>query len=184
MIPGAIDYLLSLRDSTGGSIVFPLQSQVIIPNFPPLSTINYSVSPITPIEALILYLYCFGEAMVPHAFDAKIQHSGGYIFNAIVSGQFTRIPTSVFIIIGRQQPSVQITVTNLRLLVNYYELTFNLLGIRTQENYNIVMDALRRMHTSTKSEQLAQQASDLLRAIAEGSAPGALTPQPPIGGRR
>jgi len=184
MSQSAVDYLLSLRDSTGGSIVFPTQSQVIIPNFPPLTTINYSVAPLAPIEALILYQYCFGEAMVPHAFDVKMQFSGGYIFNAIVSGQFTTIPTLTFVLLRRQQPSVQITATNLRLLVNYYELTFNILGIRTQDNYDIVIDALRRMHTSTRSEQLAQQSSDLLRAIAEGSAPGALTPQPSIGGRR
>lgn len=160
MLPGTIDYILSLRDATGGQVASQAQHQVIIPNFPPLTTVNYSVAPVTPVEAIILYEFVFGEAMVPHSFDVKIRHGADTPLDVIVSGRFTREPTSVFIIVGRQQPSINVAATNLRILTNYYELTTSYITITSVDNYNIVVDALRRMHTSTESEEL-------LRAIAE-----------------
>lgn len=175
MLPATIDYILSLRDPSGGIVASLNQYQVVIPNFPPLTTINYSVLPLPPIEAYILYEFSFGEAMMPHSFDVKIKHGAGYILNAIVSGRFTQ-PVSTFAIIGHQQPALNIAATNLRLLTNYYELTTFLVSITSVPNYNIVIDALRRLHTSTRLEQLVAE-------VSKGQVP-APSPRQPIGVER
>lgn len=162
MLPATIDYILSLRDGSGGSVASLDQHQVIVPNFPPLTTVNYSVSPFTPIQAYILYEFVFGEAMVPHSFDVKIRHGSGYILNVIVSGRFTSQPVNVFAVIGEQNPALNVAVTNLRLLANYYELTTSYVSIASQENYKIVLDALRRLHTSSRLENLVEDSKKIL----------------------
>ncbi|KKK49777.1 hypothetical protein LCGC14_3131650, partial [marine sediment metagenome] len=136
-----------------------------VPNFPPLTTINYSVAPANPIQAYILYEFVFGQAMVPHSFDVKIRHGASTLLNIIVSGRFTSFPTSTFAVIGHQQPALGIAATNLRLLTNYFELTSSFVTIATVDGYNLVIDALRRMHTSAKSEELAAEANTLLQSI-------------------
>lgn len=177
MLPATIDYILSLRDATGGNVASLNQHQVVIPNFPPLTTINYSVTPALPLQAYILYEFSFGQAMVPHSFDIKIRHGAAYLLNVIFSGRFTQ-PVGAFAMIGRQQPALNVAVTNLRLLTNYYELTTSFVSISTLDNYKIVIDALRRLHTSTRSEELADEANTLLAAM-----PGKGV-RPPKGGQR
>ncbi len=162
MLSPTIDYILSLRDSGGGPVASHTQFQVIIPNFPPLTSINYSIMPVTGIFGYIVYELVFGEAMIPHAFDVKIRQGGDVLVDVIVSGRFTTIPISTFLFIGYRSPAIQVLPTNLRTLVNYYELTTFCLEIRSENNYNIIIDALRRMHTSIKSEQLAEQSKALL----------------------
>lgn len=174
MLPATIDYILSLRDASGGKIASHAQHQVIIPNFPPVTTINYSIAPADPIQAYILYEFVFGAAMVPHAFDVKIRRGADRILDIIVSGRFTTTPTGVFVVIARQQPTLNVAVTNLRVLTNYYELTTSYLCIVGEENWKIVVDALRRMHTSIRSEEL------LAQMVAKPPAP----PPQRIGGER
>lgn len=171
MIPFAVEYLLTLKDNSGSPIVYTEQYQVIIPNFPPLTTLVYTVLPAAPVYRLIMYGFNFGQAMVPHSFDVKINHRGNLLFDAIVSGRYMTEDYSVFSTIGTGNP-VQVTVTNLRLLVNYYELTTFCLSISNVDYYEMVVDALRRMQTSTESERL-------LGAISQKPPYG---PQLPIGG--
>lgn len=177
MLPATIDYILSLRDPSGGTVASLNQYQIVIPNFPPLTTINYSVLPVDPLEVFILYEFSFGEAMVPHAFDVKIKHGASYILNAIVSGRFMQ-PVSTFALIGRAQPALNVAATNLRLLSNYFELATFMVSITSLDNYNIVVDALRRMHTSTRLEQLAEEEVKLLQSMPLSA------PRPPIGAKR
>lgn len=187
MLSGVIDYILSLRDQTGGQVASLAQFQVIIPNFPPLTSINYSVVPAARIQAYILYEFVFGEAMVPHSFDVKIRHGADTVLDVIVSGRFTTIPSSSFAFMGRQHAGLNIMATNLRTLTNYYELTTSYVSITDQANYNIVIDALRRMHTSKVSEELASQANDLLRGLEGRILPTPAAParsEEPRGGAR
>lgn len=177
MLPSTIDYILSLRDASGGVVASLNQYQVVIPNFPPLTTINYSVLPADPVQAYILYELSFGEAMVPHSFDVKIRHGSSYIINAIISERFSQ-PISTFAIIGHQQPALLVAASNLTLLTNYYELATFFISITSLDNYNIVVDALRRLHTSTRLEQLAAEATRLLALLPPSE------PRPPIGAER
>ena len=152
MLPSTIDYILTLRDETGGQVASLAQFQVIIPNVPPLTSITYSVQPANPIQAYILYEFVFGQAMVPHSFDVKIRHANDTVLDVIVSGRFSS-PTSTFVFMGRPQPSLSVIATNLRTITNYYELTTSYIAIDNASSLLIVLDALRRMHTSKELEE-------------------------------
>lgn len=165
MLP-AIEYLLTLRESAKMPGIHNRVYQTAIVNFPPLTTINYSVSP-TNAYCYILYEFTFGEAMVPHSFDVKVLQAGQKILDVVISGRFTTGSIYTFISIQGGRPA-DFYVTNMRNLVNYYELTAFYLAIPDIEHYNAVVDALRRMHTSTKIEELAKQCRDILNSLTIG----------------
>ena len=133
----AIDYLLSRRVPGVNSKIY----QAIIPNFSPLASVQYTVAPSGLIYGYILYEWVFGQAMVPHSFDVKINQGGNKLFDAIISGRFITDSTHTFVFVTQAQP-VDITVTNLRTLVNYYELTTFYLTIPSEDSFNIITDAL------------------------------------------
>ncbi len=171
MLPAAIEYLLTLKDQSGNPVCFMHQFQVIVPNFPPRGNIIYSVAPPTPVRAYILYEYCFGEAMVPHAFNVRITHGPTEVLNAIISGLYTSSRSGIFSVLGKQQPALNVTVSNLTQLAQYYELSTQFLIVTTDDEYKTVIDALRRMHTSKSSETLASQTLDLMKKLSPGAVP-------------
>lgn len=177
MLPAVIDYLLGTDAYQGWGNIYPRTYQMIFPNFPPVQTIMYTISPPAEVHSYILYQWVFGEAMMPHAFDAKFEQSGNRIFDAIISGYFTTNPIQVFAFVTTARP-IDMSITNLRLLPNYYELTTFYLSVPTVSVYDAIKDALRRMQTSTRLEELSKQATDLLKVISE-KPPG---PRAPIGG--
>jgi len=71
----------------------------------------------------------------------------------------------------------------LRTLVNYYESTAFYINVPDEEHYAVIVDALKRLHTSVKSEELASQSNNLLSQLValEGGTPA---PFPPVGGIR
>lgn len=171
MLPSAVEYLLTLKDQSGNSVCSPRQFQVIVPNFPPRGNVIYTVAPPTPVRAYILYEFCFGEAMVPHAFNVRITHGPAQVLNAIISGMYTTSRSGIFTVLGKQQSALNVTVSNLTQLVQYYELTTQFLTVITEDNYKTVLDALRRMYTSASSENLAAQGLSLLKQMSPGSRP-------------
>lgn len=176
MLPAAIEYLLTLREYGGVPGVYNRIYQVIIPNFPPSTSISYTISPTENVYAYILYEWAFGQAMVPHAFDVKIHQAGNKLFDAIISGRFTTDSLYTFACVTAAHP-VDVAVTNLRLLVNYYELTTFYVTIPNEDSYKIMVAALKRMYTSTKMEHVAELLENLL-----AGQPTRETPRP--GGRR
>lgn len=181
MLPDIIEYLLSLRQHGEKPGIFNRAYQVIIPNFPPLISIRYTVSPAIA-YAYILYEWTFGQAVVPHSFDVKVDQGGDKLFDAIVSGRFTTDSAYSFALVTTSHP-VDITVTNLRTLANYYEATTFYLSIPTEEAFKIVIDALERMNTSAKSEALAEETNRLLRNVV-ALLGGEEAPLPSIGRRQ
>lgn len=143
MIPGIIEYILSLRESENIPGIHNRLYQVAIPNFPPTSSIVYSVSIPGNMHSFILYEFQFGEAMMPHAFDVKITAAGQKIFDAIITGRFTTGSFYSFVTV-KQGQTADFAVSNLRLLTNYYESNVAYLAIPDPETYEQVMTALRR----------------------------------------
>jgi len=182
MLPAVIEYILSLRNSANMPGIYNRAFQVAIPNFPPLNTINYSVSPSVGIHAYIIYELSFGQAMVPHAFDVKVYHGGQKLLDSVISGRFTVGSFNTFLVVGESSPA-NFSVTNLRTLVNYYESTAFYINVPDEEHYAVIVDALKRLHTSVKSEELASQSNNLLSQLValEGGTPA---PFPPVGGIR
>jgi len=160
MLPDVIGYLLSMRGPSGEQICTLAQNQVVIPNFPALSSFNYSIMPVNPTKAYILYELAFGESMIPHAFDVRITRGGDTVLDVIVSGRFTQQPIQTFTMIGHHQPNLQINATNIRELDNYYELATSFIATDTADGYARIMDAIRRMNTSELSETLLKEISN------------------------
>lgn len=143
MIPETIEYILSLRESEGLDGIHNRLYQVAIPNFPPTTSLTYSVG-ITPnVHSFILYDFQFGEAMMPHAFDVKITVAGQKIFDAIITGRFTTGSFYSFITV-EQGKTIDFAVTNLRLLFNYYESGVAYVVIPDQQSYGAMIAALKR----------------------------------------
>jgi hypothetical protein len=180
MVPTIIEYLLSLLGPGGLSVFYTRLSQIIIPSFPPLQTVQYSISLTPDVYGYIFYDFSFGEAMVPHAFDVKINQSGRKFFDAIVSGRFMAIPQYTFSFMTKDTP-ILVDATNTTLLVQYFETAYQFLVVPAQSDYNTMVDALRRVFTSTKSEELLQEVKTLLQQLVDLEKK--MGPRPPIGAR-
>lgn len=167
MLPGVIDFLLTLRKSAGTPVAFTRSFQIAIPNFPPLRTINYQLAPTPLIYAYIIYETIFGQAMVPHSFDVKMNQGGNKILDAVISGRFTNSPVDTLVVVKDKDP-ITMAVTNIRMLVNYFESTAFYLAVPQEQDYNIIVDALRRMYTSAKLEQQGEKTEELLNLLLKG----------------
>jgi len=143
MLPEAISYLLTLTGPEGAPVVSNAQYQLIVPNFPPLRSIQYTIAPAPRIYAYILYEWTFGQAMVPHAFDTKMYLGGRKIFDNIVSGRFTTGSVNTFAFLT-QTVHLDVMVSNLRTLVNYFESATFYLTVPSEGNFEIVREALMR----------------------------------------
>lgn len=161
-----INFLQSLRDGDT-QLVQSTAFQTIINNVPPLTSVEYSLSPATGTYAQLMYSIVFGQSMMPHSIGAQIYQGGAKLFDAIVSGSFTEEPTTMFAFVTVASP-VNVRVSNYRLLSNYYESTAMYLAINNEESFNKVLDALRRYGTSARSEELAAQSAALLNSILTG----------------
>ena len=153
MLPAIIENILSLRENTGAPVAAQNMNQIIIPNFPALDTINYNIAPTPLIHKQIYYEMSFGQAMVPHSFDVKMYQAGEKVFDAIISGRFTTRSADLFFVADPQHP-LQVYVTNLRSLVNYYEATLLYLDIKPGENWDTVDNYLRRYHLTGTSSSI------------------------------
>lgn len=173
----AVEYLLS-RVDPGGGRPFPQEgTQLLIPIFPPNTTLSLEGYP-TGDYAHIIYGVGFGSNMVPDAFTGYVQIWGG----RYVSGTFTtRVLGSEiqgFVWTTMYQPLV-FYITNVSGLNQVFELVYTYIRITSEENYFAVLEELRHLGTSAKSEQLAEEANRLLGVIAGGPP----LPKPLIGGR-
>ncbi len=181
MIPSpAIEYLLSIVKPDGGSLVAQEANQILIPVFPPNTTISYTARPIPGDYGRIFYGIRFGASMVPNAFTGYVQLWG----TRYVEGTFTStvLDTEIqgFVWVTQAQPSF-VYLTNVTGLNQLFELLNLSIRVTSEEDYDTVIEALRHMATSEKAEQLALEANQLLRMLLE-KAPA---PQPPIaGGKR
>lgn len=146
MLPPLIENILTLRDETGAQVAEENMNQTIIPNFPALASLTYNLAPPPMIYRQIYYEIAFGQAMVPHSFDIRMFSGGTKVFDAIVSGRFTQGGIfDMFEIIDPSHP-LQVIVTNLRAVDNYYELTLQFLDIKLGQNWDMTNDYLTRFH--------------------------------------
>ena len=172
-----IEELLSLQRPGGGRLLHVGISQFIIPLFPPNTTITFSTGPLGTDYAYIGYGASFGPAMVPSAFYGWGQQYGSRQYEGILTGWFTGRELDALIFVTSAEPAVG-QVQNRTPLFQYYEYIAFVITIASEADYYLVLEALARLGTSAKSEQLAQEANQLLQTMAGGPA----TPQPPLGG--
>lgn len=164
MLPATISYLLGAQEENH---LLELQNktfQIIVPDFPSLRSLRLAVSPPASSYAFLLYEVSFESAMVPHSMSIQM-FSGRRekLLDVILSGRFTKDSAYTLAPITPGAPLI-ILINNLRLLNNYFECTVFYLDIPDQNSWNLVMDALRRMETSARLEDIGQSIANSLSA--------------------
>lgn len=175
-LPHIIEYLLALQRPDGGPLLFAGVNQILIPAFPPNTTLTWQRGPFGADYAIIMYETWLSPSMVPGAFSGWGQQWGATQFSAVLTSEWLSYIMSGYVTATQAEPSI-FSLTNETALVQYYSQSAAFLNIATPEDYNLLLEAIARVGTSARSEQLAQEAVQLLR-ILTGGAPA---PQPPIG---
>lgn len=177
MLSNVIEYLLSLERPGGGRLVYAGGSQFIVPAFPPNTAITLTTAPFGNDYAYIPYYAAIGPAVVPGAFWGWGQHFGNRLYTGVIASWFMQNALDSFVFVTESEPAIA-QLTNQTALNQYYEGISFFVAIASEDDYHRVLEALARLGTSARTEQLAIEANRLLRKLA-GEPP---VPEPPIGG--
>jgi len=172
-----IEYLLSYQRPGGGPLVRGSVSQLLIPIFPANTSITLTSGPLGTDYGYIPFRLGLGPAMVPNAFSGWAQQWGGRVQEGVLTAYLMTRDIDAYGLVTESEPSIA-QITNESPLNQYYEGYTFVLAIRSEEDFGLVLDALRHISTSAKAEQLAQEANALLRQLTGGPP----APQPPLGG--
>ena len=184
IFPEVINYLLTLRYPGSESdrqnwVCYRSGYQVIIPVVPPGATIAYTVQPLHGVYAWLGWSTRFGTDMVPNVFTGTIRQYGTIPVNGVLSQRMRDDAIEYFILVTEQEPT-HITVSNISPLGQRLEVLGDMIVIPTPKDLATITDALRRLHTSARSEQLQQEAAYSLSVLSGQP----LEPRPPIGGEQ
>lgn len=182
MQPDIISYLLSLRypgstGTKGNWVCYRIMSQIVIPLVPAGFSFPHTLMPEFGSHACLEFGGGFGADMVPDSFSGATVQYGSYPFSGTLTGRMLSNYHGLFLFLTVAEP-VRGLVTNISPLPQRYEAFSDYIIIPSPENLEIILDALRRLHTSEVSEQLQQQAVSLLGLM--GGQPQ--VPRPPLGG--
>lgn len=172
-----IEYLLTLERPGRGRLVYGGVSLLLIPAFPPGVTITFTTAPYGDDYAYIPYYNALGPAMVPGAFYGWAQQWGNKQYEGTVSSWFMANALHAYVPVTQSEPAIA-QITNQSPLNQLYEGISFFIGIATEDDYNLVLEALARLGTSARLEQLGREATELLRMLTGGPP----EPRPPLGG--
>jgi len=145
--------------------------------FPAGSTINLIGKPDRGNYGFLNYSLTFGTDMVPNVFAVTGQQYGSNMYNGVLTKRWLQSEHTFFVFVTDQQPSIA-SVTNLSPIAQRYEAEGEFLVIPNPEAMELVMDALRRINTSTRSETLLQEAVAALGDISGNP----VEPRPSVAG--
>ncbi len=182
IIPEVINFLLTLRypGSESGRqnwVCYRSGHQTFVPVFPPNTTVKYTVTPLHGVYAWLAWASRFGDDMVPNTFTGTIVFYGTKPLSAMLTSRIRNDPFEYLTLITEQEP-MEITMSNISPLAQRAEINSDYLVIPSPQDLVTIVDALRRLHTSEKSENLLQQADYLLGILANQP----VEPSPPVGG--
>ena len=180
--PDIINYLLTLRypgSEIGRQnwVCYKGAVQIIVPLGRPGATASYSLRPLHGVYAWLAYLGKFGTDMVPNSLSGTISQYGTTPYSGVLSQRVRDDAFEYFILVTEQEPTY-LSITNLSSLAARGEIIHEFLVIPTPQDLVTILDALRRLHTSTESEQLLRQAVYLLEVLSGKPQ----KPRTPIGG--
>lgn len=182
MIPEIISYLLTLRypDSDPRRlqpICYLGAYQLIIPLFLPGQTLTLVGEPLQGVYAWLNYNLKFGSDMMPNVFAASGTQYGSSTYSGILTQRWLNDLHEFLVLVTNQEPSTA-SITNISPLAQRYEAYGEFIVVPTPQDMETINDALRRLHTSTESERLLQQAAYLLGVIS-----GQPQESQPLGGK-
>jgi len=174
-LPRVIEFLLTLREPGGGNLVHQGANQTLIPAVPPNTEFVLQAFPIGSDYIDIAYGGFVDPMVVPGAFYGYGQYFGNRTYDGVITAGFIAYNVESFVLISESEPAIAL-LRNLTALNQYYSGMIYFITIDSERSYNLVLEALNKMGSSAKSEQLATEANQLLRQIVTGA------PEPPIGG--
>lgn len=166
-ITRAIEYLLTLSRPGGGRLVGQEHTQIRIPVFPAGITLGWSAGPAQDDFAQIVAGIAIGKQMVPDAFSSYLQISGTRVIQGIIGSAGLYDEWAGFVWVTVNAPLL-FSVTNRSSIDQEFEVNYASLRISSRPDYDLVLDALDHMATSSKSEELARDAVNLLTIISGG----------------
>lgn len=176
-LPYVIEYLLTLEKVGGGHLVYGGVSQTIVPAVPPHSQYVLQAFPFETDYIDIIFESHIDSAVIPGVFYGWGQHFGSRTYEGVFTQGLIHNPLNSFVIVSQSQPALAL-IENLTALNQYYAGRVFFLAVSSDEDYEEIQEALARIGTSARSEQLAVEANQLLRQLTGGPP----APQPPVGG--
>lgn len=182
IFPDIINYLLTLKypgSETGKQdwVCYRGCLQALIPLLPPNVTVNWNHRPLHGVYAWLAWATRIATDVIPNVFSVALSHYGGELYSGVLTQRARDDPAEYFVLITEQEPAFT-SVTNISPVAQRWEAFCDFIVIPSPQDLVTVTDALRRLHTSTKSEELLQQAVNLLSALSGQPQ----EPRPPIGG--
>ena len=174
-LPVIIEYLLSQErgDASHGRLCFQGMSQIVVPAIPPNTQFVLTSTTLSSDFANIVYQASWDPAMVPGVFYVYAQNYGNRTYEGIVTAMWLQQSVDAYVLITQSQPG-QMMINNISPLNQYYAGRTFFLSIKSPDDYNLILEALRRA-SSEKLESLASQAVSMLSVLSN-------TPLPPQGG--
>ena len=166
MLPSLIDYLLTIRRPSGGWMTYQGAVQLVIPNFPPQTTLSYTVVPLAGTYAQIAWSLRFGNDMVPDAFSGYIQQGGSKAYTGLITQRLIDYGSNVMAVVTNAEPTLAY-LTNTTALVQRYETIGQFLVVNTEQDLATLLDALLHWGSTLKSEELTIQTNLLLRQLVD-----------------
>ena len=181
IFPEIIAYLLTLKYPGGelermNWVCYRGAGQLIIPMMPPGTTISYTAQPLHGSYAWLYYSTRIGTDVLPNVFTGTINQYGTTPYTGLVTQRMRDDPYEFLLLVTDQEP-IYLSVTNRSPLAQRFESYGDYIVIPTPQDLKVVIDALRRMHTSEESERLQRHGNDLLSKLAGEP----LEPKPSIG---
>lgn len=169
IFPEIVNYLLSLRypGSEEGKLNWVCYRgvlQTVIPLVPAGRTIDFTFRPLYGSYAWLVWATRSSTTVVPNAFSGSIQQYGSTPWAGIATQRALTDPVEYFAVVSEQEPGY-VSITNISPITQQWEAIADFIVIPTVQDLKTILDALRRLHTSTESEELLRQANDLLRTI-------------------
>jgi len=182
ILPEIINYLLTLRypgsDTERQSwVCYRGFIQYYLPLIPPGQSPSYTVRPLQGVYAWLGYNCVFGSELPPNTCSGTITQFGSKPFSGLVTQSVRDNNIAGFVLATEQEP-MYITCNNISPLAQRVEMISDGLMISSPQDMVTILDALRRLHTSTESEELLQQAVTLLGVLSGQPQ----EPRPPVGG--
>ena len=180
MLSQMMEYLLHLPRPGGvGFLVGRGATEVIIDPIPPGLTIDLIISPPPGVYARLGFRDTFDPYTVPGSMLMSCSHMGQLLNATRTCASLLRDGWDCSEVVTDAHPCYA-SVTNISTVNQRFHLNNHFLVIETEDDYKLVEEALDRLSRSARSEQLAQEAVLLLRALVTGEP----APQPSIVGGR
>ena len=181
-LPEIISYLLTIKypgseSSRSNWVCYLGTNQIVYPLVPAGTNVSYTMKPLHGVEAWICFASKFSSETVPNTFSGTIHQFGSTPYSGVFTQRYRDEDLDYLAVVTEQEP-IYINVTNISPVNQRGESLTHMLVVTSPQDLDTIIDAMRRLHSSKRSEELLEQAVYLLGGLSGQP----LEPRPPVGG--